>query len=207
MTAKTSSYYQTRYRERLRQQGFVKREVWIPPEAAKAIKDCELALRDGVTPIIPRVERKATMSQQDNWTTLSLLAALEEAPPVKRGEVEVELVEGADPSLLVTMKEFGDLPLYVSVSGSQIVVDTLLWPVASVKDTAAFNMMILRTHKLFPLSTFGITHGPDGQEYYEIFGSLSARSIFDSVFFEIETLADTAIQAVEAYQTSLVQAA
>lgn len=207
MAAKTSSYYQTRYRERLRQQGFIKRDVWIPPEAAKAIKDCEMALRDGVTPIIPKVERNTTMSPQDNWTTLSLLAALKEAPPVKEGEVDVELVEGADPSLLVTMKEFGDLPLYVSVSGSQIIVDTLLWPVASVKDTAAFNTMILRTHKLFPLSTFGLTPGPDGQEYYEIFGSLSAGSIFESVLFEIETVADTAIQAVEAYQANLEQAA
>ena len=207
MAAKTSSYYQTRYRERLRQQGFVKREVWIPPDATKVIKDCEMALRGGVTPIIPRVERKTTMSQQDTWTTLSLLAALKDATPVQEGEIDVELIEGADPSLLVTMKEFGDLPLYVSISGSQIIVDTLLWPVAAVKDTAAFNMMLLRTHKLFPLSTFGITQGPDGQEYYEVFGSLSAASIFDSVLFEIETLADTAIQAVEAYQSDLELAA
>ena len=207
MAAKTSSYYQTRYRERLRQQGFVKREIWIPPESTKAIKDCEMALREGITPIIPKVERKKRMSQHENWTTLSLFEALKEAEPVKDGEIEVELVEGADPTLLLTMAEFGDLPIYVSVSGSQIIVDSLLWPVAVVKDTATFNMMLLRTHKLFPLSTFGITSGPDGKEYYEIFGSLSAGSIFESVLFEIETLADTAIQAVEAYHGDLDLAA
>ena len=207
MATKTSSYYQSRYRDRLRQEGLVKREVWIPPESTKVIKDCEMALRNGITPIVPRVERKKRMSRQDNWTTLSLLEALKECEPVKESEIEVELVEGADPSLLVTMKEFGDLPIYVSISGSQIIVDTLLWPVAAVKDTAAFNMMLLRTHKLFPLSTFGITSGPDGKEYYEIFGSLSSGSIFESVLFEIETLADTAIQAVEAYHTDLNRAA
>ena len=207
MATKTSSYYQSRYRDRLRQEGLVKREVWIPPESTKVIKDCEMALREGITPIVPRVERKKRMSRQDNWTTLSLLEALKECEPVKESEIEVELVEGADPSLLVTMKEFGDLPIYVSISGSQIIVDTLLWPVAAVKDTAAFNMMLLRTHKLFPLSTFGITSGPDGKEYYEIFGSLSSGSIFESVLFEIETLADTAIQAVEAYHTDLNRAA
>ena len=207
MTAKTSSYYQTRYRERLRQQGFVKREVWIPPESTKTIKDCEMALREGITPIIPKVERKTRMSQQDNWTTLSLFEALKAAEPVKEGEIEIELVEGADPTLLLTMTEFGDLPIYVNVSGSQIIVDSLLWPVAAVSDTASFNMILLRTHKLFPLSTFGITNGPDGTEYYEIFGSLSSASLFESVLFEIETLADTAIQAVEAYQADLNKAA
>ena len=207
MAAKTSSYYQTRYRDRLRQQGFVKREIWIPPESTKIIKDCEMALRAGITPIIPKVERKKRMDQQENWTTLSLFEALKEAEPVKAGDIEVELIEGADPTLLLTMNEFGDLPIYVSVSGSQIIVDSLMWPVAAVKDVAEFNMMLLRTHKLFPLSTFGITNGPDGKEYYEIFGSLSAGSIFESVLFEIETLADTAIQAVEAYHGDLDLAA
>ena len=117
MAAKTSSYYQTRYRDRLREQGLVKREIWIPPESTKIIKDCEMALRAGITPIIPKVERKKRMDQHENWTTLSLFEALKEAEPVKAGDIEVELIEGADPTLLLTMNEFGDLPIYVSVSG------------------------------------------------------------------------------------------
>jgi len=91
----------------------------------------------------------------------------------------------------------------MSVSGSQIIVDTLLWPVNEVEDSAGFNAMILKTHKLFPLSTFGIVAGPDGRDYYELFGSLSAGSILESVIFEIETLADNALQAAEAYRTDL----
>ena len=70
-------------------------------------------------------------------------------------------------------------------------------------DSAAFNEMILKTHKLFPLSTFGIAVGPDGRDYYEMFGSLSAGSILETVIFEIETLADNAMQAAEAYQSEL----
>ncbi len=91
----------------------------------------------------------------------------------------------------------------MSVSGSQILVETLLWPVEEVNDPAAFNTFILKTHKLLPLSTFGIRQGPDGRDYYEMFGSLSAGSILDSVLFEIETLADNAMQAAEAYQSDL----
>lgn len=203
MASKKPAYYQSKYRERLREKGYVKREIWIPPNYTKVLKDCEAALRAGVMPIILRTGTERKMSQDENWTTESLLEALKQSEPATAGDIEVDLVEGADPGILVTMKEFGDLPLLMSVSGSQIIVDTLLWAVEDVDDSAAFNEMILKTHKLFPLSTFGIVVGPDGRDYYEMFGSLSAGSILESVIFEIETLADNALQAAEAYQSEL----
>ena len=143
------------------------------------------------------------MSQDENWTTETLHRALAQSEPAAEGAIKVELVDGIDPGILITMAEFGDLPLLMSVSGSQILVETLLWPVDEVKDTAAFNDLILKTHKVLPLSTFGIRQGPDGKDYYEMFGSLSAGSILNSVLFEIETLADNAMQAAEAYQSDL----
>ncbi len=203
MASKKPAYYQSKYRERLREKGYVKREIWIPLNYTKVLKDCEAALRAGVMPIILRTGTERKMSQDENWTTESLLEALKQSEPVTAGDIEVDLVEGADPGILVTMKEFGDLSLLMSVSGSQIIVDTLLWAVEEVDDSAAFNEMILKTHKLFPLSTFGIVVGPDGRDYYEMFGSLSAGSILESVIFEIETLADNALQAAEAYQSEL----
>ena len=203
MATKKPAYYQSKYRDRLREKGYVKREIWIPPDYTKVLKDCEAALRAGVMPIIPRIGTERKMSQDENWTTESLLAALRQSEPVIAGDIAAELVEGADPGILLIMKEFGDLQLLMSVSGSQIIVDTQLWAVEEVGDSAAFNEMILKTHKLFPLSTFGIAVGPDGRDYYEMFGSLSAGSILDSVVFEIETLADNALQAAEAYQSDL----
>ena len=203
MAPKKQAYYQSKYRERLRERGYVKREVWIPPVYTKILKDCETALRADVMPIIPRTFTERKMSKDENWTTESLLEALKQSEPVTAGDIEVSLVEGADSGILVTMKEFGDLPLLMSVSGSQIIVDTLLWPVEEAGDSAAFNEMILKTHKLFPLSTFGIVTGPDGRDYYEMFGSLSSGSILETVIFEIETLADNAMQAAEAYQSEL----
>jgi len=203
MATKKPAYYQSKYRDRLREKGYVKREIWIPPDYTKVLKDCEAALRAGVMPIIPRIGTERKMSQDENWTTESLLAALRQSEPVIAGDIAAELVEGADPGILLIMKEFGDLQLLMSVSGSQIIVDTQLWAVEEVGDSAAFNEMILKTHKLFPLSTFGIAVGPDGRDYYEMFGSLSAGSILDSVIFEIETLADNALQAAEAYQSDL----
>ncbi len=203
MASRKSSYYQSRYRTRLREKGYVKREIWIPPDYTKILKDCETALRAGILPIVPKTVRETKMSEDGNWTTQSLYQALEGSGPAGDGEIKVELVEGTDPGILITMEEFGDLPVLMSVSGSQIMVETLLWPVDEVNDPAAFNTFILKTHKLLPLSTFGIRQGPDGRDYYEMFGSLSAGSILDSVLFEIDTLADNAMQAAEAYQSDL----
>jgi uncharacterized protein YjfI (DUF2170 family) len=191
----------------LREKGYVKREIWIPPEYTKILKDCETALRVGVLPMVsksaPKYAPESEMSKDGNWTTETLHRALAESEAADEDVIKVELVAGIDPGILVTMAEFGDLPLLMSVSGSQILVETLLWPVDEVKDTAAFNDLILKTHKLLPLSAFGIRQGPDGKDYYEMFGSLSAGSILASVLFEIETLADNAMQAAEAYQSDL----
>ncbi len=143
------------------------------------------------------------MNENGIWTTESLYQALDQSEAAGNAGIVVELVEGTDPGILITMLEFGDLPLLMSVSGDQILVDTLLWPVDEVNDPAAFNNLILKTHKMLPLSTFGIRSGPDGRDYYEMFGSLSASSILESVVFEIETLADNAMQAAAAYQSDL----
>jgi uncharacterized protein YjfI (DUF2170 family) len=207
MARKKSSFYQSRYRDRLRQQGYVKREVWIPPDSAHVLKEIERALRAGVVPIIPKMGKERNMNQVNDWDTQSLLEALGQSEQAADGAFDVELVEGAEPGILVTMKEFGDLPILMSTSGSQIIVTTLLWPVDDVEDSAGFNTMILKTHKLFPLSTFGITRGPGDQDFYELFGSLSAGSILESVIYEIETLADNALQAAEAYRSDLKKVA
>ena len=207
MASRKSSYYQSRYRARLRERGFVKREVWIPPEFVTVLKDCQAALRAGVIPFIPKTVRERTMSPDENWTTETLCAALAQSEPASSGEFVVELVEGADPGILITMTEFGDLPLLMSVSGGQILVETLLWSVDDVANPAEFNTMILKTHKLLPLSTFGIRAGPDGRDYYELFGALSSGSILESIMFEFETLADNAMQAAEAYQPDLKKVA
>ena len=118
--SRNSSYYQSRYRTRLREKGYVKREVWIPPDYTKILKDCETALRAGVLPIIPKQAMERTMSEDGNWTTETLFEALSNCESAQEGVIEVELIEGTDPGILITMNEFGDLPLLMSVSGSQI---------------------------------------------------------------------------------------
>ena len=49
------------------------------------------------------LKRQRKMSQDENWTTEQLLEALAQSAPASDGAIKVELVEGTDPGILVTM--------------------------------------------------------------------------------------------------------
>ncbi len=199
METKSSAHYQRLYRQRLREQGLVKKEVWILPEHARMLLNVEKQLRQpaGMT---------QSMSQESNmtaavsmWTTNKLFDALGAIELFKNGGASIELVQGTDPSLHIVMHEFGDLPVFVSVVGEQIIVESILWPTESVKDINQFNEEVLRTHKFFPLSTIGIERLAEN-DFYIMFGALSSESSLSNVMFEIEILADNVIKATEAFE-------
>lgn len=210
MERKSSAYYQRLHRERLRQKGLVKKEVWILPEFGDELAAVEKRMRQprgSMGPAPARPDKESGMSESKNWTATALYEALSATEEFRNGESRIELIDGAEPGLHVVMSEYGDLPLFMAVVGEQIVVEALLWPVAQVRDSAAFNDEVLRTHKMFPLSTVGIETLADGERVYIMFGALSAGSSLSNVLFEIETLADNVIKATEAYEPQLRQAA
>lgn len=202
MDTKTSAHYQRLYRQRLREQGLVKKEVWILPEHARMLLNVEKQLRQpaGMT---------QSLSQESNmtaavsmWTSNKLFDALSAVELFKNGGASVELVQGTDPSLHIIMHEFGDLPVFISVVGEQIIVESILWPTEAVKDVSTFNEEILRTHKFFPLSTIGIEKLAEN-DFYIMFGALSSESSLSNVMFEIEMLSDNVIKATEAFENYL----
>lgn len=135
----------------------------------------------------------------ERWNSESLSLALQGSEAAMSGALAIELLPGADDVIVATMAAYGDLEVIVNVGSEQILAQVLLWPATSMKDQAAFNTMALRTHKLMPLSTFGITKGADGQDYYELFGALSVSSKLENILLELEVLAANAIEAVQAY--------
>ena len=230
MERRTSAFYQRRHRDRLREQGLTKKELWVLPEYADELAAIERQMRRprsenarsgrhageptmgesqiaGMTFAGSRLSAAAALNAAaPMWTASALCAAIAAAEPVREGLMSVELIEGAEPGLYMTMHDYGDLPLFMAVVGRQIVVEALLWPVSQVRDPARFNEALLRTHKLFPLSTLGI-ETLDGDPVYIMFGALSASSSLADVLFEVETLADNVIRATEAYETHLREAA
>lgn len=202
MERKTSAYYQRLHRARLREQGLVKKELWVLPEYLDELSAVEKTMRRPRG--APRLAKENAMKDQELWTVRTLQTALQDSAMASSGSVRIELLEGSEPSLLLQMLDYGDLPVFLAVVGEQIVVEAMLWPVAQVKDVTAFNDQVLRTHKLFPLSTIGIETLPEVGDAYIMFGALSAASSLSDVQLELETLADNVIRATEAFETQLI---
>lgn len=208
MQKKSSAHYQREYRNRLRELGLVKKEVWILPENARRLAMFELELRVSAKQVVssgllPAKGESRMTDVVNRWTTASLHDALAKADMFIAKRADLELIDGVSPALHIVMYEYGDLPLFLTVSGEQIVVEAMLWSVSEVNNPALFNETVLRTHKYFPLSNISLDK-MDGDDCYHMFGALSSASSLQDVILEIEMLASNVIQATEAYSEFLI---
>lgn len=204
MKAKTSAHYQREYRKRLRELGLVKKEVWVLPEHAKQLSIIEKSLRIAGSYSVKDNNGEVDMSRPHAlWTTQEAYEAISSHDLCKEQSASAELIEGLETSIHIIMHEHGDLPLFLTVSGEQIIVEALLWSTQDVIDTNAFNDAVLRTHKYFPLSTISLDSIDEENDFYHMFGALSASSTLENLILEIETLASNVIQATQAYSEFL----
>jgi len=190
------------WREERTRLGLVKLELWVPP-GAKA--DIQAAARAIITAssrgpaLSSNPEPPPGSFQMDHvidteWSVKSLAQALSDTRLLREGEMTARVLEGTDPVLQITMHEFGDLPIFLSVGADQIVVSALLWPVDEQEHQDKFNVFLLKAQKLVPLSNFGITTVA-GRDYYELFGELSCKTTLQTVIIELRMLGENAIKA------------
>lgn len=111
-------------------------------------------------------------------------------------QISLELFEGAEPAINLTMHEVGDMQIQLAAYGHQILVSTVLAPSERVKDAAGLNEACLLLNPLNPLSNLGIVER-DGKREYVVFGELSAASDIDAIDEEIRTLASNTLDAAE----------
>ncbi|WP_392564072.1 DUF2170 family protein [Orbus wheelerorum] len=204
---KSSAFYQQQYRQRLREQGLIKKEVWILPEHTSTLLNIEKQLRvltiSKNSESNPKQQENDAMKKQVVWSVSELYQELASAELFHQGSASIELIDGVDACLHIIMHEYGDLPLFMSVSNQQIVVEALLWPVDIVKNENQINQEILYSRKLFPLSTIAIENSGDGTLNYIMYGALSASSLLSSIIYQLEILSDNVIKATEAYHNLL----
>lgn len=98
--------------------------------------------------------------------------------------------------LLITNEE--DIVAYLTVSGEQMIVESLLFAADAVNDRAGLNEQILRTHKFFPLTTIAIVN-VDDEDYYAAFGALSSQSKQEVVLIEVDFLFQNVKGMLEAF--------
>lgn len=91
---------------------------------------------------------------------------------------------------------------FLVVGEQQIILETILFPIGSVKDIAALNALILRTHHLVPLSTIAVSQIGD-MEYYVAFGALSVESKDEVIVEEVEALFANVSEFLELYAEQL----
>ncbi|VUC90923.1 putative cytoplasmic protein [Salmonella sp. NCTC 11881] len=90
------------------------------------------------------------------WTPRTLADALNNI-----AELDID-IENNESSLIIKMNDYGDLPLAVLFTSQQIVIETYICPVNTIRDTAEFNLFLLRNQKVLPLSSVGITQVKTG---------------------------------------------
>ncbi|MFT0212745.1 YjfI family protein [Pseudomonas sp. F1_0610] len=203
MDKKSSAYYQRQFRQRLREQGLVKKEVWILPENAAQLNYIERKLRHSITTALAATEEGIEVMPNSVWTISQLHQALSATSLVQSNAVQVEVIDGVEPSLHVVMREYGDLPIFIAIMGEQIIAEVVLWPASDIADKPKFHEEVLRSHKFFPLSSIGLEILPDGEECYIMYGALSATSKIENVVLELEVLADNVMKATAAFESFL----
>ncbi|EAP9886180.1 DUF2170 family protein [Salmonella enterica] len=78
-------------------------------------------------------------------------------------------------------------------------IEAYTCPVNAIRNTAEFNLYLLRDQKVLPLSSVGITWVKQ-EGYYVAFGALSLNSSLDDVTLEITTLVENALDIAEITQ-------
>ena len=208
------------WRQARREAGLVKLELWVPETARDDVKAAVRAILTDSTrgphlagrnlaggtrrptsdPITSGDDHHMDAVIETPWTVPAIKEAMDASPLVREGEMTLRVLEGADAVLLATMHEYGDLPVYLSVGGAQIVCSVLLWPVAEQADRHAFNEFLLKAQRVVPLSNFAITN-VGGEDVYELMGELSCKTTLQTILIELRTLAENAIDATELRET------
>jgi uncharacterized protein YjfI (DUF2170 family) len=191
--------YQRMFRQRMAEQGMVRKDAWILPVHATTLAAVSKALqRPGTRILILEGDDAMTQRIETAKALQGLLAKEFEGKPV-----EVSLVDGIDPVVQVVLGDHGRLPVAVAVAGDVIIAQAWLWPESMVKDPASFNRQVMLSEKLFGLANISLDRGPDGEVHYVAYGALRAQSTPADIAYEIEALAHSVLDIAETFRSQL----
>ena len=110
---------------------------------------------------------------------------------------DVQLIPGEVEVLQVVVGEFNELPVYVSMTDSQLLCIVYLWTESDVKPETRVEMLetMLEVNIPMPLSSFSKI-----DEHYAVFGAMSLNSSFDEIVHEVVVLAENAVDAITAME-------
>ena len=109
-------------------------------------------------------------------------------------------IKGSQQVLQVQVSDLDELPIYMTITDTQILCITYLCHSNEVREDkrAELNTSMLEMNVAMPLSSFAII-----EDYYVVFGALATTSQIDDISKELVTLAANAYDALEAIEEFL----
>lgn len=114
---------------------------------------------------------------------------------------DVQIIPGEIEVLQIVVGGLEEVPVYLSVSDSQILCITYLWEESEVDQNRRCEMLetMLAMNIPMPLSSFAKIG-----DKYVVFGALALNSSFDDIAHEVILLSENTVEALAALEEFLV---
>ena len=108
---------------------------------------------------------------------------------------DYQLIPGDADVLQIVVSDYEEIPVYVSITKTQILCISYLWAENEVVQERRAEMMelMLEFNIPMPLSSFSKIG-----DQYVIFGALMADSSFEEILHEVITLTENSVEAISA---------
>ena len=116
-------------------------------------------------------------------------------------EFDCQPIPGDTEVLQITLREFEELPSFVSVTDTQILCITYLFTEDEVKPESRTELLeeMLELNIPMPLSSFAKLG-----DRYVVFGALAVNSDIEDICHEMTTLTENAVESIDALEEFLV---
>ncbi len=112
------------------------REVWIQPQHAPVLLKVERLLRKpNAHPLIHALKGVSAAMTTGPVTTQTLLPELQSGSLATSRRYTFSLVEGLEPVIQAVAHDYGDVNVFIAVTGEIAIAQATLFPVARVRDT------------------------------------------------------------------------
>jgi len=114
---------------------------------------------------------------------------------------DVQIIPGEVEVLQIIVGELEEVPVYLSITDSQIICIAYLWDESEVNQKKRGDMLetMLSMNIPMPLSSFARI-----ADKYAIFGAMAVTSSFDDIAHEVIVLSENTVEALSALEEFLV---
>ena len=109
-------------------------------------------------------------------------------------DFDYQIIPGEEEVLQISLKGREEIPVYLTLTDTQILCITYLWSESEVKPELRNEMIALMLDMNIPMPLSSFSRIGD---QYAVFGALSLNSKMEDIAHEIVTLSDNTLDAIE----------